>query len=285
MTAESQRRDPGAYGDISYSVHDRVAVITLNRPEKLNAFSTLMGAELADALRRGDADEMVRAVVITGAGRAFCAGADFSGGPGVFGAPDEQGFRSDPLEFHPWDVRKPVIAAVNGPAVGLGMTIALQCDIRYIAADARWGIVQNRRGVLPDLRSHWTLPRTVGHAKALEILLTGRMYTGQEAADMGLATAALPADEVLPAAMATAADIAVNVAPVSAALSKRLLWTTSGGDQGMVNELERRIHLHVMGRPDAAEGVMAFLEKRPPQWSLTLADHWPDWMPDATQDG
>ena len=284
MTDPADRPDPSDFHDIAYAVDDRVAVITLNRPEKLNAFSTLMGAELADALRRSDADENVRAVVITGAGRAFCAGADFSGGAGVFGTPDPDSFRSDPLAFHPWDVRKPVIAAVNGHAVGLGITLALQCDIRYIAADARWGIVQNRRGVLPDLRSHWTLPRTVGHAKALEILLTGQMYTGAEAAEMGLATAALPADEVLPAAMETAHDIAVNVAPVSVALSKRLLWTTAPGDQGVINELERRIHLHVMGQPDATEGVMAFLEKRPPEWSLTLADHWPDWMPPATED-
>ena len=284
MTDSPDSHESSSYQDIAYSVDDRVAVITLNRPEKLNAFSSLMGTELADALRRCDADETVRAVVITGAGRAFCAGADFSGGAKVFGAPQADGFRSDPLEFHPWDVRKPVIAAVNGHAVGLGMTLALQCDIRYIATDARWGIVQNRRGVLPDLRSHWTLPRTVGHAKALEILLTGQMYTGQEAAEMGLATAALPASEVLPAALEMAKDIAVNVAPVSVALSKRLLWTTSPGDQGIINELERRIHLHVMGQPDATEGVMAFLEKRSPEWSLTLADHWPDWMPPATQD-
>lgn len=284
MNGRPRNLGPDHYQDIAYSVDDRVAVISLNRPEKLNAFSTLMGAELSDALRRSDADDHVRAVVITGAGRAFCAGADFSGGPGVFGTPNKDSFRSDALEFHPWDVRKPVIAAINGHAVGLGMTMALQCDIRYIAADARWGIVQNRRGVLPDFRSHWTLPRTVGHAKALEILLTGKMYTGEEAAQMGLATAALPADEVLPAAMELARDIAVNVAPVSVALSKRLLWTTAPGDQGLINELERRIHLHVMGQPDATEGVMAFLEKRSPEWSLTLADHWPDWMPDATED-
>ena len=284
MTDNPDSLNPDDYQDIAYSVDDQVAVITLNRPEKLNAFSSLMGAELSDALRRCDADEVVRAVVITGAGRAFCAGADFSGGPGVFGAPDKDSFRSDPLEFHPWDVRKPVIAAINGHAVGLGMTLALQCDIRYIAADARWGIVQNRRGVLPDFRSHWTLPRTVGHAKALEILLTGTMYTGAKAAQMGLATAALPVEEVLSAAMETAKDIAVNVAPVSVALSKRLLWTTSPGDQGVINDLERRIHLHVMGQTDATEGVLAFLEKRPPEWSLTLADHWPDWVPPATQD-
>ncbi|WP_420638196.1 enoyl-CoA hydratase-related protein [Candidatus Poriferisocius sp.] len=284
MSGQPSGEAPDGYGDITYAVDNRVAVITLNRPEKLNAFSSLMGTELADALRRADTDDHVRAVVVTGAGRAFCAGADLSGGPGVFGSPTGDGFRSDPLAFHPWDVRKPVIAAVNGHAVGLGMTLALQCDIRYIATDARWGIVQNRRGVLPDLRSHWTLPRTVGHAKALEILLTGKMYTGAEAAEMGLATAALPADEVLPAALEAATDIAVNAAPVSVALSKRLLWTTSPADQGPINDLERRIHLHLMGQPDATEGVMAFLEKRPPEWSLTLADHWPDWMPEATVD-
>ena len=274
-----------SYQDIAYSVDDRVAVITLDRPEKLNAFSTLMGTELSDALRRSDADENVRAVVITGAGRAFCAGADFSGGPGVFGTPNPDSFRSDALEFHPWDVRKPVIAAVNGHAVGLGMTIALQCDIRYIAADARWGIVQNRRGVLPDFRSHWTLPRTVGHAKALEILLTGQMYTGEEAAQMGLATAALPADEVLAHGHGDGPTTSPSTSPRCRwPLSKRLLWTTSPGDQGVINEMERRIHLHVMGQTDATEGVMAFLEKRPPEWSLTLADHWPDWMPPATED-
>ena len=177
------------------------------------------------------------------------------------------------------------IAAVNGHAVGLGMTIALQCDIRYIAADARWGIVQNRRGVLPDFRSHWTLPRTVGHAKALEILLTGQMYTGEEAAQMGLATAALPADEVLPTAMETARGHRRQRGPRFRSPSANgCCGTTSPGDQGVINEMERRIHLHVMGQPDATEGVMAFLEKRPPEWSLTLADHWPDWMPPATED-
>ena len=148
---------------------------------------------------------------------------------------------------------------------GLGMTMALQCDIRYIATDARWGIVQNRRGVLPDFRSHWTLPRTVGHAKALEILLTGQMYTGEEAAQMGLATAALPAEEVLPHRLGNGQGHRCQRCPrcrlPSASAS---CGTTSPGDQGVINELERRIHLHVMGQPDATEGVMAFLEKRPP---------------------
>ena len=235
-----------------------------------------MGDELQDALRRCDADDDVRVVVLTGAGRAFCAGADLSAGGGAFAAPsDPSGFRSDPFEFHAWDVRKPVIAAVNGHAVGLGMTLALQCDIRLIAADAKCGIVQNRRGVVPDLRSHWTLPRLVGYGRATELLLTGKMFSGTEAADWGLASQALPAELVLPTAEALALEIATFTAPLSVGLSKRLLWQHGAtGDE--VDELERRIHLHLMGRPDAREGVQAFLDSRPPRWSGSVSDDWPD---------
>ena len=248
------------YTDIRFEIDDRVGLITLDRPDHLNAFSGQMGAELCDALRQCDADDDVRAVVITGAGRAFCAGADFSGGAAVFGSPtDRSGFRSDPLEFHPWDVRKPVIAAINGHAVGIGFTMTLQCDLRIIAREAKCGIVQNRRGVLPDLRAHWTLPRLIGHARAAELLLTGKMFLGADAVQWGLASQALPAAEVLPAAMELAWDIATNTAPVSVGLSKRLLWLKEPPEGDHIDDLERRIHLHVMGREDATEGVMAFL--------------------------
>lgn len=273
------------YTDIRFELDDRVGVITLHRPDHLNAFSARMGSELCDALRRCDADDDVRAVVITGEGRAFCAGADFSGGAAVFGSPsDRTGFRSDPFDFHPWDVRKPVIAAVNGHAVGIGFTMTLQCDLRIIAREAKCGIVQNRRGVLPDLRAHWTLPRLVGHARAAELLLTGKMFSGAEAAQWGLATQALPADEVLPAAMELAWDIATNTAPVSVGLSKRLLWLAEPPDADRIDELERLIHLHVMGRPDATEGVMAFLDKREPQWQMRVSQDWPDWFPDVAEE-
>jgi enoyl-CoA hydratase/carnithine racemase len=266
------------YEDIRFAVSDNVAVVTLDRPDVLNAFSGRMGQELEDALQRCDADEAVRVVVITGAGRAFCAGADFSNGPAVFGTPSVETFSADPLRYHPWDVRKPVIAAINGHAVGLGMTITLQCDIRIIARTAKCGIVQNRRGVMPDLHSHWTLPRIVGHARAAEILLTGKMFTGEDAGRWGLANEVLEADEVLPRALELAREIAVNVAPVSVGVSKRLLWRDPPPTRDEVLRLETELHLHLMGAPDAREGVMAFLERRDPQWSMTLAEDWPAWL-------
>ena len=238
---------------IVLEIDDRVAVITLHRPEVLNAFSTRMGLELEAAYAECDARDDVRAVVLTGSGRAFCAGADLA-----------------------WDVRKPVIAAINGHAVGLGLTLALQTDIRLVAEDAKCGIVQTRRGVLPDLRSHWTLTRAVGHARAAEILLTGRLFSGTELAAMGVASRALPAAEVLPAALDIAHDIAVNTAPVSVAASKRILWMDPPPSGAEIDRLEREVHLHLMGKADAREGALAFLERRDPDWSLTLSDDWPD---------
>jgi enoyl-CoA hydratase/carnithine racemase len=277
----TQPFDPAACSAIRYEVVDRVAVITFDRPDALNAFSSAMSSELMAALAHVDGDEHVRVAVITGAGRAFCAGADFSNGAAVFGSQGGNAeFSADPMRYHPWQVRKPVIAAINGHAVGIGMTLTLQCDIRIIAKQAKCGIVQNRRGVMPDARTHWTLPRIVGHARATELLLTGRMFSGEEAAAWGLASEALDAADVLPRAMAVARDIAVNVAPVSVAVSKRLLWTDPPLDAGRAERLETDLHRHLMGAPDSREGVMAFLEKRPPQWSMTLADDWPAWLDD-----
>jgi len=282
----SETTDRTGYTDITFAVTDRVGVITLNRPDNLNAFSGAMGTQLVDAMRRCDADEQVRVVVITGAGRAFCAGADFSNGPAVFGTQTaNSAFSSDPLRYHPWQVRKPVIAAINGHAVGLGLTMTLQCDIRIIAKTARCGIVQNRRGVMPDAHSHWTLPRIVGHARAAEILLTGKMFTGEDAAAWGLASEALDADRVLPRALEIASDIATNVAPVSVAVSKRLLWTDPPPSRAQMHQLETDLHVHLMGKPDSREGVMAFLEKREPKWTMTLADDWPSWLDEVPVTG
>ena len=271
--------DGAAYTDIIFTFDDGVAVITLNRPDNLNAFSSAMGAQLADALQKCDQDERVRAVIITGAGRAFCAGADFSAGPAVFGSQTgNTNFSSDPLRYHPWQVRKPVIAAINGHAVGLGMTIPLQCDIRIIAKTAKCGIVQNRRGVMPDAHSHWTLPRIVGHARAAEILLTGKMFTGVDAAAWGLASEALDADQVLPRALDIAHEIATHVAPVSVAVSKRLLWADPPPTRAAMHQLETDLHLVLMGRPDSREGVLAFLDKLDPEWTMTLENDWPTWL-------
>ena len=269
------------FEDLRVEVDGPVAILTLDRPDQLNAFSGAMGRSLTAALRAADADDAVRVVVLTGAGRAFCAGADFSGGSGVFGAPTKDTFSSDPLDdFHPWDVRKPVIAAVNGHAVGLGLTMTLQCDIRIVAADAKLGIVQTRRGILPDLHSHWTLPPIVGHARATELLLTGRMFRGHDALEWGLATEALPAEQVLPRALELAHEIASHTAPISVGASKRLLWMHAPPPE-RVNELERDIHLHLMGTADSREGVMAYMEKRDPQWSLTMSEDWPAWLDDT----
>lgn len=270
-----------SYEHILFDVANGVATITLNRPDVLNAFSGQMGNEIQDAFRVCDSDDRVRAVVITGAGRAFCAGADFSNGPAVFGAPSgERPFNANPFHaFAAHRVRKPVIAAINGHAVGLGLTMTLQCDLRIVARDAKLGIVQNRRGVMPDLDSHWTLPRIVGFARAAEILLTGKMFAGTDAERWGLANEALEAPDVLPRAQAIARDIAVNVAPVSVAVSKRLLWMDEPQSRQQINQLETDLHVHLMGKPDSQEGVMAFLQKRAPNWTMNVSTDWPDWLP------
>ena len=256
-------------------VDDGVAVVTLDRPEVLNAFSSRMGAELETAFAECDVRDDVRVVVLTGAGRAFCAGADLGAGGDTFGAPDRTTFRSDPFTVHAWDVRKPVIAAVNGHAIGLGLTLALQTDIRIVAADARCGVVQVRRGVMPDLRAHWTLTRAVGQARAAEILLTGRTFLGSELAAMGVMSRALPADEVLPAALELARDVAVHTAPLSVAVSKALLWADPTPSGAETDRLERDLHLRLMGAPDAREGALAFLERRDPRWEGSVTRDWP----------
>ena len=260
---------------------DRVALITLDRPEVLNAFSREMGEQLSDALRAADADDDVRVVVVTGAGRAFCSGADFSSGADVFAAPgDRREFRSDPLTFHPWDVRKPTIAAINGAAIGLGLTMTLQFDMRIVADDAKLGIVQVRRGVMADLHSHWTLPRLVGHGRATEIILTGRRFTGADAVAWGMANEAVPADHVLDRALELALELATHTAPVSVGVGKRLLWWNPAPDADRVDDLERDLHLHLMGGPDAREGVLAWSERRDPRWSWRVSENWPEWLGD-----
>jgi enoyl-CoA hydratase/carnithine racemase len=244
-----------------------VAVITLNRPDRLNAFSGAMGAALGRAYAGCDADDGVRAVAVTGAGRAFCAGADMEPGGDTFAAPEGDDFTASPVHPPAWDVRKPVIAAINGHAIGIGLTLAMQCDIRLVAEDAKLGFVHVRRGVLPDAHSHWTVPRAVGFARAADLFLTGRTFTGREAAELGIAGRALPSGDVLPAALDIARDIAVNTAPLSVALSKRLLWASPVLDREEVGYLETEYHRLVMGTPDAREGVLAWLERRDPRWT------------------
>jgi enoyl-CoA hydratase/carnithine racemase len=258
-------------GDVTLAIADGVAVVTLNRPGELNVFSGPMGRLLSAAYARCDADDDVRAVVLTGAGRAFCAGADMRPGAGTFGAVGRE-FSAQPLSPPAWDVRKPVIAAINGHAIGIGLTIAMQCDIRYVSATAKLAIPQVRRGVLGDAGSHWTVAHAASRAIAADIMLTGRTFSGTEAVSLGLASRALDADEVLPAAIRAARDIAENCAPLSAALTKRLLWMNASLEQAC--DLETRYHQVLMGGDDAREGPLAWMERRPPRWSSRVGEEW-----------
>jgi enoyl-CoA hydratase/carnithine racemase len=263
--------------DLRFEVRDGVALVTLNRPDARNAFSGRMGEELGRAYRRCDSDDAVRAVVLTGAGEAFCAGADMSSGSETFAKRDEQSFSAAGVDPPAFRLRKPVIAAVNGHAVGIGLTLALQCDLRLMAREGKYGVLQVRRGVMPDAYSHWTLPRIVGMTRAAELLLTGRIFHGDEAAELGIATRVLPAAEVLPAALEIAGDIAANTAPLSVAVTKRLLWESPALGWEDVGRKETALHHHLMGREDAAEGIRAWLERRAPRWKLSVTRDWPDW--------
>ncbi len=263
--------------DVLVDVNAGVAVLTLNRPEHLNAYTAAMGTLLSQAYRRCDGDDDVRAIVLTGAGRAFCAGADFSGSASPFDAPAEDSpFSASPIDPAAFELRKPVIGAINGHAIGIGLTIALQADIRIVADDAKYGVVQVRRGVIPDCMSHWTLAHLTNLGVAAEVLLTGRTFTGAEAVAFGIANKALPAAQVLDHALERARDIATNVAPMSAALCKRLLWDSAinGYTPRQVASLETQLHHRVMGTDDAREGVAAFLERRAPRFSSRLSAEW-----------
>ncbi len=243
---------------------DGVAVVTLNRPERMNAWNDTMGNELSRAFAALDVDDDVRVIVLTGAGRAFCAGADLSGGGDTFAG---TGARAERVpDMFPYMVRKPVIAAINGHAVGVGITYPLQCDVRYVAEDAKLQFAFVRRGVIPELGSHTILARVCGLSNAADLLLSGRMFTGREAVELGLASKALPAAEVLPAAMAWARDTAVNAAPLSTAVAKRFLWEGLLDAPYTTKRKEDPVFAAFGRAPDAAEGVTAFLEKRAPRW-------------------
>lgn len=268
-----------SYRDIRFDVEEGVAVVCLNRPEAMNTFTGRMGEELGDAYRRCDEDDAIRAVVLTGAGKAFCAGADMTAGAKTFASQREAmpDFSASPVSMAAFEVRKPVIAALNGHAIGIGLTLALQCDLRFVAREGQYGVLQVRRGIMPDGQSHWTLPRLVGLARAADILLTGRKFGGDEAVELGIANRVLPAEEVLPAARATAREIAVETAPLSAAVTKKLLWQSSELTAAEVEYCETELHHHLMGRPDAIEGVMAYLERRVPVWTGSVQNDWPQW--------
>jgi enoyl-CoA hydratase/carnithine racemase len=277
------------YEQILYDVGDGVATITLNRPDQLNAFTAQMMLEMIDAFGRTDADDDVRAVIVTGAGRGFCAGADLSGGGETFdteaqggrreksGVPRDGGGR---VTLRIFESLKPVIAAINGPAVGVGITMTLPMDIRLAADDAKIGFVFARRGLVPEAASSWFLTRAVGVSRAMEWVATGRVFPATEALEAGLVRSLHPKDELLSVANALAQEIVENTAPVSVALSRQMLWRMLGADHPMeAHKVDSRAIDTRGASPDVREGVMSFLEKRPPNFPMKVSDGMPDWYP------
>jgi enoyl-CoA hydratase/carnithine racemase len=271
------------YDTIRVERDGRVEIVTLDRPEKLNAWSWTLGAEMVAAFDAADADDDVRAIVVTGAGRVFCAGADlgdagntFTGKSKVLGGPDAM---ETVLTATPASMRStPIIAAINGAAVGAGLTMTVDWDIRIAADDAKLGFVFNRRGIMPDADIIWIVPRLIGLSRALDILLTGRIFTGAEGAEMGLVARAVPRERVLETALEAAHDIARNVAPVSAAITKRLARRFLEMERPEAAQLQRQLFAWTGSQPDAVEGVVSFLQKREPNWKMSKTRDLPDGL-------
>jgi enoyl-CoA hydratase/carnithine racemase len=278
------------FEQIRAELDDGVLTITLNRPERLNAWTETMGRELAVAFDRADADDDVRVVIVTGAGRGFCAGADLASGGETFDyraqgredeVPRDGGGR---FVLRVFESTKPVIAAINGPAVGVGATMTLPMDIRLASEEARVGFVFARRGIVPEACSSWFLPRLVGISRAMEWVATGRVFGAEEALQAGLVRSVHPGGELLDAARALAREIADNTAPVSVALARRLMWTMLGAEHPMLAHRADSRAMFARGQSaDAREGIASFLEKRPADFpdrvSEGLPDVFPGWSP------
>jgi len=276
------------YEHILYELRQGVLTLTLNRPEKLNAFTSRMLNELLDALDCADADDDVRAIIVTGSGRGFCAGADLSGGPGTFDrreAGHDVGLEArrdggGRLTLRIFDCKKPMIAAINGPAVGVGITMTLPMDVRLASERARCGFVFSRRGLVPEACSTWFLPRVVGISRALEWIHSGRVFDAREALEGGLVRSVHPHDDLLPAAWELAREIADHTSGVSVALARQMLWKMLGADHPMEAHRVESLAIYAMGEsPDGHEGVGSFLEKRPPRFKLKPSKDMPPFYP------
>jgi enoyl-CoA hydratase/carnithine racemase len=274
------------FTEIRYELVDQVLTITLDRPQRLNAYTQMMQRELIEAFDRADADDDVRAVVVTGADRGFCAGADLEAGGSTFDWRERQTGDEIPrdgggrLALRIFECTKPVIAAINGPAVGVGITMTLPMDIRMAAEGARFGFVFTRRGIVPEACSSWFLPRIVGISQALEWVESGRVFTAAAALAGGLVRSVHPAEEVLSSARELASEIATEAAPVSVALARRLMWTMLGAAHPMEAHRADSRAMFARGQSaDAHEGVTAFLEKRPPQFGDRVSDGLPELFP------
>jgi enoyl-CoA hydratase/carnithine racemase len=276
-----------SYNTIRYQVEDGILTLTLHRPEKLNAFTGEMLQEMLDAFDRADGDDAVRVIIVTGEGRAFCAGADLSSGGNTFNA-DGRGDR--PGGLHPdgggiltlriFDLKKPIIAAINGPAVGVGVTMTLPMDIRIAADVAKFGFVFARRGIVPEACSSYFLPRVVGINQALEWCYSGRVFPAQEALENGLVRSLHDKEALLPAARAIAREIADNTSAISVTLIRHMMWRMLGADHPMeAHKIDSR-GVYATGRSaDAREGVEAFLEKRPATFPGKMSSDLPEFFP------
>ena len=275
------------YETIRCDIEERILTVTLHRPEKLNAFTVRMRDELIAAFDEADANDEVRAVIVTGAGRAFCAGADLSEGSATF---DKQVGGTDTLETHRdgggmvalriFESKKPVIAAINGPAVGVGITMTLPMDIRLASTNARMGFVFARRGIVPEACSSWFLPRVVGISKAAEWVYTGRVFDAEEALEAGLISRVVAPEGLLEAARALGREIADYTSAVSVVLSRQLLWRMLGADHPMeAHKIDSKCIFWMGQSADAYEGVMSFLEKRPARFALKPSCDLPPFYP------
>ena len=290
-----------AYEQIIYEVAENIATITLNRPEKLNAFTGIMMNEMIDAFDKADADDNVRAIIVTGAGRAFCAGADLSAGPRTFDATREDrperrtAIKADGsvdwsneairdggglLTLRIFECLKPVIAAVNGPAVGVGVTMQLAMDVRLASENARFGFVFARRGIVPEACSSWFLPKVVGISQALEWTFTGRVFGAEEALEGRLVKKVYKPDQLIPSARTLAREIADNTSQVSVALIRQMMWRMAGADHPM--EAHKGDSRGIFSRgssADVKEGVASFLEKRPAKFPDKVSKDMPPYFP------
>ena len=276
------------FSDIRYDVDDGVCTVTLNRPERLNAVTTNTIDELNEAWERADADDRVRAVIVTGAGRAFCAGADLSGGGWTFdsaargraASAEEHRDGGGTVTLRIFDMKKPVIAAINGPAVGFGITLTLPMDIRIASAAARIGFVFARRGVVPEAASTWFLPRLVGISQAAEWVYTGRVFGADEALAGRLVSRVVAPDALMPTARQLAREIADNTSAVSVALARQMMWKLLGADHPIEAHLLDSQGMFWTGRSaDAREGIAAFLDKRPARFTLRPSADLPPFYP------
>lgn len=276
-----------SYQEIRYELAERVATITLHRPERLNAFTHVMRDELVEAFSQADADDEVRVVIVTGAGRAFCAGADLSAGVSTFDYAKKEGLTSDThrdgggrVTLRIFEMTKPVICAVNGPAVGIGATLQLPMDVRIASSNARFGFVFTRRGIVPEACSSWFLPRLVGIGQALEWTLSGRVFGAEEALAGGLVSKIVSPEALIPTAREIAREIVENTAPVSVALTRQMMWRMLGADHPMeAHKVDSRGIFHMGRSPDVAEGIAAFKEKRKPRFGMRVSRDMPAFYP------